>query len=138
MTCIHENEVNIMAQYNLLHDIINNSKRTKKLKIHHSPIWNGYINTQKDRANFNNFWILLYNGYSYKIVMGRLIKNIEEDSVMQCQMQVGSITTYINKEIDFTLPELSPTKIVTWNCHVDDSSKGIYDMILSRYLLTDL
>ena len=38
MTCIHENEVNIMAQYNLLHDIINNSKRTKKLKIHYSPI----------------------------------------------------------------------------------------------------
>ena len=45
--------------------------------------------------------------------MGRLIKNIEEDSVMQCQMQVGSITTYIKNEIDFTLPELSPTKIVT-------------------------
>ena len=38
----------------------------------------------------------------------------------------------------FTLTELSATKIVTWNCHVDDSAKGRYDTILVRYLLTDL
>ena len=27
---------------------------------------------------------------------------------------------------------------MTWNCHVDDSSKGIYNIILGRYLLTEL
>ena len=25
-----------------------------------------------------------------------------------------------------------------WNCHVDESDKGRYDMILGRYLLTSL
>ena len=40
--------------------------------------------------------------------------------------------------VDFNLPELSMTKSVTWNCHVDDSTKGRYDMILGRYILTAL
>ena len=31
MTCIHDNEVNNIAECNLLHDIINPPKRTKKL-----------------------------------------------------------------------------------------------------------
>ena len=29
MTCIHENEVNKVAEYNLLYDILNPPKRTK-------------------------------------------------------------------------------------------------------------
>ena len=40
--------------------------------------------------------------------------------------------------MDFTLPEPSVMKIVTCNCHVDDSTKGRYDMILGRYILTPL
>ena len=27
---------------------------------------------------------------------------------------------------------------MTWKCHVDESAKGKYDMILGRYLLTEL
>ena len=38
----------------------------------------------------------------------------------------------------FSLPEFSMTKIMTWDFHVNDSAKGIYDMILSRYILTAL
>ena len=38
----------------------------------------------------------------------------------------------------FTLPELSTTKIVTWNFHVDDSVEGRYDMILDRDILKAL
>ena len=40
--------------------------------------------------------------------------------------------------MDFTLPEPSVMKIVTCNCHVEDSTKGRYDMILGRYILTPL
>ena len=50
----------------------------------------------------------------------------------------GSITSHINYKIDFALTKLSATKIVTWNCHVDDYAKGRYDMILGRDLLTGL
>ena len=44
--------------------------------------------------------------------------------------QSGKITTNINVNINFTLPELSVTKIVTWNCDVDDYAKGRYVIIL--------
>ena len=57
---------------------------------------------------------------------------------MQWHIQAGSIITNLKVNIDFTLPEFSATKIVTWNCHVDDSINGRYDMILGRYLLTTL
>ena len=48
------------------------------------------------------------------------------------------ITTNLKVMKDFTLHELSATEIATWNCHVNDSGKGIYGMILGRYLLIDL
>ena len=74
------------------------------------------------------------------IAMGRLITklNPKEDDVIQCHTKVGGITTNIKFKIDFTLPELSATRTVMWKCHVDDSTMGRYDMILGRYVLTDL
>ena len=53
-------------------------------------------------------------------------------------MQEGIITSNITVRIDFTLPKIRATKIVTCNCHVDDSAKGRFDMILGRYILIDL
>ena len=38
----------------------------------------------------------------------------------------------------FCLPEFSASKIVTWKFHVEESTHGIYHMILGRYLLTVL
>ena len=40
--------------------------------------------------------------------------------------------------MDFTLPTLSATNVVTWKCHVYESAKGRYDMILGRDILTSL
>ena len=37
-----------------------------------------------------------------------------------------------------TLPQLSATKIVMLNCHMDDSTKDRYDTILGRDLLSAL
>ena len=56
---------------------------------------------------------------------------------MKCHTKVGNITTNIKVKVDFTLPILSATYFVTWNCHVDDSAKVRYDMILGRVLLIE-
>ena len=55
---------------------------------------------------------------------------------MQCNTQAVNITTNLKVRIYFNLPELSTTKIVTCNCHVDDSAKGRYAIILCRDILT--
>ena len=70
--------------------------------------------------------------------MRRLVQKLrpEKDAVMQWQTQARNINTNIKVNVDFTLPELSATNVVTWKCHEDDSDKGGYDMILVRYLLT--
>ena len=55
---------------------------------------------------------------------------------MQWNTQAGNITTNMKVKIDFTLPEISVAKILTWNCHMNDSAKGRYGMILGIYLNT--
>ena len=44
---------------------------------------------------------------------------------MQWHMQVVSLTKNMIDKIDFILPEFSMTKIMTWDCHVDESTEGI-------------
>ena len=57
---------------------------------------------------------------------------------MQWHTQAGNITAYIKLAVGFILPGLSPEHVVTWNCHVDESTKGRYNMIIRRDLLTEL
>ena len=54
------------------------------------------------------------------------------------ETQARKFTTSKKANVEFYLPEFSVTKIVTWKCHMDDSTKGRYDMILGRHLLTAL
>ena len=55
MTRINDNEVNKIAECNLLHDIINPPKPTKYLNSHYSPILHGCMNTRKGKAKFKKF-----------------------------------------------------------------------------------
>ena len=98
------------------------------------------MNTRKGRVKFKNFCILLDSGCIPTIVMGRLIEKLHHDkyALMQWNTQAGNITTNLKVKVDFTLPALSTTNVVTWNCHVENSAKGRYDMILGRDLLTEL
>ena len=40
--------------------------------------------------------------------------------------------------MDFTLPQLSVAIVMTWKCHLDDSTEARYNMILGRDQLTEL
>ena len=67
-------------------------------------------------------------------LVGKL--SLEKDDVMQWHTQAVNITNNIKVKVYFTLPALSMTNVVTWKCHVDDSARGRYDMILGQYILT--
>ena len=73
---MHGNEVNKISLCNLLHDMINSSKHTKNLDSYYSPILYGCMNTQKGRAKFNNFRILLDSGCSSTITIKRPITKL--------------------------------------------------------------
>ena len=134
----HNNEVKNKAEFNLLHGIINHPKCAKKLNIHYSPILHGCMNTGKGRAKFKNFRIILDSRFSSTIFMGRIIKRLypEKDALMQWNTQAGNVTNNLKVEIDFTLPTLSATNVVTWKCHVIESAKGRYDMTLGQDVFT--
>ena len=68
---------------------------------------------------------------------GSLIKKLspKEYAVIQCYNQAGIIITNPKVKVYFTLPEISVTKIMMWNFHVNKYAKGRYAMILGRYLL---
>ena len=61
------------------------------------------MNTQKSRAKFKHFRILLNSGCSFTIMMRRLITTLNHkiENAMQCHTQVGNITTNIKVKIDF-------------------------------------
>ena len=82
MNCIHENKVNNIAEFNLIHDIINTPKRTKNLNSHHSPILHGFMNTRNDKAKIENFRIILDIGFSSSIIMGRLVEKLSPKDML--------------------------------------------------------
>ena len=135
---MYNNEVKNIAECNLLHDIANHPKRAKNANSHYYPIIHGCMNNRKGKAKFKNFHILLENVFSSTIVMGRLFEKIfpEKDTPMQWHTQARHITSNIKVKVDFTLPALRATNVVTWKCHGDKLAKVIYNMILGRYLLT--
>ena len=94
------------------------------------------MNTRKGKKKFINFCIILDIGCSSTIVMGRLIEKLrpEKDTIMQWNTQARNITTNIKVKIYFILPALSTANDVIWNCHVEGSARGRYDMILGRYI----
>ena len=75
MPCIHNNKINHIDEFNLLHDILNPNKLKKQLNIHYSPILHGWMNTRKVKAKCKNFRILLGSGCSYTIVIGGIVEN---------------------------------------------------------------
>ena len=75
MTCIYGNKLNKIHECNLLQNVLNLPKGTKNQKKYYSPIIKGYMNIQKGKGKFKNYWVLFDNGCSYTIVIGILITN---------------------------------------------------------------
>jgi hypothetical protein len=51
----------------------------------------------------------------------------------------GTFTTNYESLLDFKFPEISTSKVVTWQAHVDDktpSKEAAYDMIMGMDLMT--
>ena len=98
------------------------------------------MNTISGKAKFKNFRILFYSGRISTVVMGRLVEKVspKKEAVLQWHTQAGNNNTNIKVEVKFTLPKVSVKIVVTWKCHVDESTKGRYDMILGKYVLTKL
>ena len=73
------------------------------------------MKTREGKARFKKLLILLNIGFSSTIVMGRLAEklNPKKYAVMQWHTQAGNITNNIKVAVDFTLPELSATNVVT-------------------------
>ena len=118
---IKDNEVNNISECNLLHDIINTPKRAKNINSYYSLIIYECMNIRKGIAKLKSLQILLDSGCSSTIVMMRLVEILDPEKyvVMQWHMQAGNITTNFKVNVDFTLPALSTTNVVTWKCHVD-------------------
>ena len=57
---------------------------------------------------------------------------------MQWHTQDRNITTNLKVKVYFALPALIAINVMTWKCHVDDSGKGRYNIILGRDILTEL
>ena len=72
-------------------------------------------------------------GCSYTIVMGRIVEKLhpKKYAVIQWHTQADNLKV----KVDFTLPSLSATNVMTCKYHVDDSAKGRYYIILRRDLL---
>ena len=72
---IHDNKVKNINEWNLLHDIINHTKRAENINNHYYPIIHGCINIRKGKAKFNNSLILLDSGCSSMIALKMLVDN---------------------------------------------------------------
>ena len=76
MNRIHNNKLNNIVECNLLHDIINLSKRAENINSHYYPILHGCMNTRKCIEIFKNIRILLDIVFSSMVFMRRLINKL--------------------------------------------------------------
>ena len=89
------------------------------------------MNAMHGIARIKKLRILLGSGYSSTIAIGTIVEKpyLKKYDVIQWHTQAQNITTNLKFKVNFTLPALSAANVVTWNCHMDDSAKGRYDMI---------
>ena len=96
----------IKRECNVLSYFLNITKRARTKNSHYSPIIQGCMNTRSGRAKFKNFQIILDNGRSSTIMMGKLASKLKskETEKNMWETQSGKFTTSKKENVDFFLP----------------------------------
>ena len=95
----------------------------------------GAINNQLGKSKLSNLQILLDSGASSTILSRKYATQLRKKKTKPQKWitQAGTIKTNQRPKVDLILPELDATKIVTWDCHMDDLLVlGRYNMIIGR------
>ena len=84
--------------------------------------------------------VLLDSGASASLINEKWVKRlrVRDKSTTKWRTAAGPIETTSKCRIQFSLPELSPTRLVTWPVHVDINDRIPYDMIIGRDLRSEL
>ena len=84
--------------------------------------------------------ILLDSGASASLINGRFVEklHVQDNKRTKWTTTASPLSTTKLCKIQFSLPELLPTRLVKWKVHVDASNQLPYDMILGRDLLHEL
>ena len=102
---MHDNDINIIPEWILLHDVLNPYKFSKHNNGHYFPTMYGCMNKRIDREKIN----IEESGCSSKIVTRRISN--PQKSMTQWKTQEGNITTHHKVKIYFTLNGFSATKL---------------------------
>ena len=109
--------------------------------MHFTPAMVCAINHGLGESKLSNLRILLDSGASSTILSGKYAKKLLQKMTKPQTWitQAGTIKTNKKSKVELILPELDMTKIVTWDCHMDDSLiLGRYDMSIGRDFLSEL
>ena len=82
--------------------------------------------------------MLLDSGFSSTTINGQM-NNVFINTLVNCtkwSTQAETFTDNFMVKVELSLSVISATKIMTWKCHMDDSTAGRYNMISGRDLLT--
>ena len=101
----------------------------------------GYMDVHREIPDYRILCIILDGGYSSMIINGRmnpnLISKYKPVASRDWSTQTLNCMNNYMVNVEFSLPVLYVTKILTLKCHVNDSAEGIYDMIVRMSYLLD-
>ena len=118
MIHIHDKEVNTIAEWNLLHDIINTPIQSKNINSHYYPILHGCINTRKGRAKFKNFRIILDSECSSTSVIGRLVEKLHPENMPWCSGTRRPEISLLILRLKYILPYLDLVRRMLWHGNI--------------------
>jgi len=105
----------------ILHQVFNKTDRPPESQMARlAPIVFAWVRTGLGKAQPKDMQVLLDSRASSSIISHKLVKNLQvkDSTTSTWAMAAGSISTNQKAKVQFMLPELSETKIITWKLHV--------------------